>query len=734
MDTPQPRKRRRPALSCIECRRRKVKCDRHNPCGQCVAAQSRCGYKTYSGQQIIAHLQRGHASQSTRLNQPASEREQAPARYSSTRGEFRADQPYGAEHGGAAETDNGSRKLTDIARAQSPIQASIAHSTLRDMFQRLQRLEQASKSDHLRDGSETGGAILMDQSMLLGTYVVLNKTKVVRWSSRMGAAKEFRSILACYGEATGNGNGTIFHGVDTRDLLTQVNDLLKKCERLARRAKPGRPTRGLSIADFDRLPLPREQADSMVTRYFQTFELVHRISHRPTFWDEYQRYWSHPESVPLCVRFKVLLVVAIGSSVSARADTDTAFRHSAQQWIYAAQMWLSAALERDWLRITAVQVYCLAILARQIFSVGGDFVWRSMGALINMAMQIGLHRDPSHHSSMSILEAETRRRLWATILEMAVQSSLDSAMPCCVPFDEFDTESPSNIDDDELNESTATLQPQPADVYTMSSIQIYLLKSLPARHRIVRMLNGLHSELLYTEVLDVSSELMDAYRSCSAFMDKSKSCGVTSFHRNLLDHLLRRFIIPLHWPFAIQARTNPLFAFSRTAILDASTAIIHPEPDDGFSRLMAVGGGLFRESLRYAANVISLELINYVETERLYGTLHRDSQFKAAIKQELKVLEAWFLERIRQGETKVKSLMFLRMIIAQAEAIEGGTSEELAIAKNARASLEVCLVLLRDWISTLPLPVETDQTDWQQPSDFDREFDFEHFLHDSDFD
>ena len=37
---PVPRKRRRPARSCVECRRRKVRCDRKKPCGQCVAQNS----------------------------------------------------------------------------------------------------------------------------------------------------------------------------------------------------------------------------------------------------------------------------------------------------------------------------------------------------------------------------------------------------------------------------------------------------------------------------------------------------------------------------------------------------------------------------------------------------------------------------------------------------------------------------------------------------------------------
>lgn len=43
-----PRKRRRPALACSECRRRKIKCDRNNPCTQCV--QSKCSSCIYTSE------------------------------------------------------------------------------------------------------------------------------------------------------------------------------------------------------------------------------------------------------------------------------------------------------------------------------------------------------------------------------------------------------------------------------------------------------------------------------------------------------------------------------------------------------------------------------------------------------------------------------------------------------------------------------------------------------------
>lgn len=36
------RRRRRPALSCLECRRRKIKCDQKSPCGQCIPRRLTC--------------------------------------------------------------------------------------------------------------------------------------------------------------------------------------------------------------------------------------------------------------------------------------------------------------------------------------------------------------------------------------------------------------------------------------------------------------------------------------------------------------------------------------------------------------------------------------------------------------------------------------------------------------------------------------------------------------------
>lgn len=486
-----------------------------------------------------------------------------------------------------------------------------------------------------------------------------------------------------------------------------MGDFLQKCKDISRCSKVGRPSRLLSGPEFGLASLSREVADAMVNLYFRSFESTYRILHIPSFWIEYRNYWDHPQSVTTKLRLKILLVIAIGSSLSDHGDTNPGFRNMVHQWIYAAQTWLSGPLEKDRLDITGLQTHCLTLLARQIFSVGGDLIWISMGSLVHSAMQIGLHRDPKHLPAMSVLQAELRRRLWATILEMAVQASLDTGMPPRISFDEFDTEPPSNTNDDEMDESTTVLQPHPRGTFTTTSIQLVLLDSLQTRVQILKLLSCLNSEISYQDVLTLSSEITDAYRAYSSFMKENEGSGVTAFHRNLLDYLVRRIMIPLHCPFSGKSRTNPLFYYSLKISVDVALAIISPEPDEGFSHLMA-RGVLLREGIRYSSVIISRELLAEAETQRVDGTLQRNSLYRKLLKQAVRDMILLAEERIRRGETNVKNHMFLEMVLVQVEAVEEGIPCEAKIAQSGRDSLEFCYNLLETWFDNTVSPSPND--------------------------
>lgn len=484
-------------------------------------------------------------------------------------------------------------------------------------------------------------------------------------------------------------------------LHARMGALLRECKAIARDIKAGRPSRRLAFEELNLMPPSREVADTMVALYFRFFESTHRILHRPTFESEYAGFWSGPQNAPNGVRLKILLAIGMGSSLHEDGLVDSELRSLVHGWVYAAQTWLSGPLEKDRLDMTGLQVYCLTLLTRQIFSIGGDLVWVSTGSLLHTAMQIGMHRDPKHLPPMSVLQAEMRRRLWATILEIATQASLDSAMPPRISLDDFDTEPPSNNNDDEMDESTTTLEPHPKDTYTATSLQLQLLDSLSTRLEILRLLNCMHSQISYRDVLNLGAKLSAAHRSCMSSMRSNETCGVRLFHRNLVDLLLRRFFIPMHCPFAIEAAENPLFHFSRKVILDTALAISSPEYDESFSRLMCIGGGMFREAMRYAISILSFELISQAADQCLDGVSHRNFHQMELLKASVRDMKSLSAERIRAGETNIKGHMFLSMITAQVEAMEANTPCESAIARSAIASIEQCLVILRERASRI---------------------------------
>jgi hypothetical protein len=65
-DLDTPRKRRRPAQSCEQCRRRKIRCDQNMPCGSCVRARAslQCSYRPDSLETLDISTDGGLASES----------------------------------------------------------------------------------------------------------------------------------------------------------------------------------------------------------------------------------------------------------------------------------------------------------------------------------------------------------------------------------------------------------------------------------------------------------------------------------------------------------------------------------------------------------------------------------------------------------------------------------------------------------------------------------------------
>lgn len=193
----QPRRRRRPARSCIECRRRKIRCDRNDPCTRCVSVHTRCTYKLYGDQRgsplqslegTSRHSTLGTLAPSPSPVQPI--REPLPSRDHDQPLEPRAtagtSTPAGTPHHGLA--------FPQIYDEQ-PRRVQNSESAITDLLQRVQRLEQSSAQTPVHNLPETGREIFGRPSQPEDLQWIFAKTRVMRWSLWMATAKEVRYAL-----------------------------------------------------------------------------------------------------------------------------------------------------------------------------------------------------------------------------------------------------------------------------------------------------------------------------------------------------------------------------------------------------------------------------------------------------------------------------------------------------------------------------------------------------------
>lgn len=186
-----------------------------------------------------------------------------------------------------------------------------------------------------------------------------------------------------------------------KSLKSEIRVLLQKCKLLAKEIKNSRPTSCLPTGE-SHLP-DKYITDTMTRSYISHFESAFRILHIPSLWTEYESYWQDPKNASESTKFKIQLVIALGSSIHSGPENLGQAQLATYQWVYAAQAWVSAPMEKDRIGVSGLQIQCLLILARQCLSISGNWIWVAMGTLVRTAMQMGLHLDSSHFNELGVL-------------------------------------------------------------------------------------------------------------------------------------------------------------------------------------------------------------------------------------------------------------------------------------------------------------------------------------------
>lgn len=509
---------------------------------------------------------------------------------------------------------------------------------------------------------------------------------------------------------------------------------IERCKLLARHIKTRRAPPWPSPPTSE-LP-SRSISDALVHQYLQKTESLYRILHIPTFRRKYEELWVPGKARDISFLIQLKLVLAIGAVTY---DDQFSLRSSAIRWVYEAQIWISGPKYKARLNIQAMQTNLLLLFAQEQVGVSGDLPWVSAGALLRKAIYMGLHRDPSHLPQTTLFEAEMHRRIWNTILEVNVQSSLTSGGPALISLDDFDTSPPRNFDDDQLEVHNPISSS--SEEMTQASFAIALRRTFPRRLAVVKFLNDVGSSGTYKETLQLDAELRTAYRELGRTLRAcKKSTGSSSsshYETKAIDFLMHRYFCALHIAYFGPALRGTTYAYSQKSVVESSLKLwrtawpasttqasdTSSSNDSDFPRLIACSSGSYPSATIHAAAIIALELRSQLQEDSICPAPLRPDLLSV-----LQEAKQWCLRVMEAGETSVMGYLLISLIAADVQGIMAGFGEDKIPELLVKAVEEVgqkCLPILEQMAAVQDQSTEVAaELHRAMPTDITEEWDF----------
>lgn len=605
-----PRKRRRPALSCEQCRQRKVRCDRGFPCRPCLRAR---------------HV--------------------LPCSYS-------------------PEERKPKERRSDIQ--QLDCENPQLEDTVQDLQSRLRTLEQLVLGNQESGSSRSGASELSGED----TPGIEGQA-----ADKESGKKELQTQLqlkttTAKTKFAGPSHWThVFHQLlvsKARDNPLEASDRrgaemreeFHRCKRLRATIKARQAATW--IEPFPDLihDLPDGDFTDLTNGYFDYLAPIYGV----LGWDRFQyTYIVQRDGMSHSVLLRTLLLIGIGAVFHPNAEKRQEVSSCVNRWVYAAQWWLTGPSEKAARNLEGIEVFCLMVLCRQVHSLDKESIWASAGALVRLACSLGLHRDPDHFPSLSPSERQRRRRLWQAVVELSIQSSIDTVMPPLISEDDYDTKPPLNFDECDVDEHNQIIPYQrPDHEHTSSWFQRFSMRTLPVRIQVARFLSMVHSLESYERALELGSHI-DSF--CKELDSHFSPRGLSY---TLLDMQLHRLMILLYRPFVIQATHNPLFSHARKLSLDAAMAIasyardnmdVTHKPLGAYTLLCMTGTGAFKGPL--SLDVI-LAICFEVITQLDEGQMSCDQPIR-----HLEHIEKQMLSLIEMGIPSMKRYAIISTALSQ---------------------------------------------------------------------
>ncbi|KAF9249023.1 transcriptional regulator family: Fungal Specific TF [Penicillium roqueforti] len=527
---PQPasiNRRSKPQLSCNLCRRRKLRCDRNQPCLTCTARglALSCAYPNNQAPQSPrphgAHRARPQATVQDRLGQL--EQIVVSLMQKTTDGQDRPDQ-----HPVASAPQDGPQEDSPglaINTADSPAQSD-------------------------------GGSVWFsssDAQYVGGTH----------WAAILDGIADIKEQL----EQEDYGN--------TEKPAMLHTFLLYGCKSASKEdilaALPDRPA-----------------VDRYISQYFNRLDLAPSCLHSGQFSREYERFWENQAQTSIMWLGLLFSMICLAVLASSAADSSSSpgvrnplvdtYREKIVQCLILGEYTKSG-------RYIFETLYHYLTIEYSIRKDADRDIWILSGISVNIALRMGYHRDPSHLPGISPFTGEMRRRAWATIVQGDILISTQMGMPRMIKDWQCDTVEPRNLNDSDFHEDCTELPPSRPET------EITTVSHLVARWRIFAALGSIVDftasvrPVAYDEVMRLDRILRDAEATVPAYLRmKGMAAAVTDppqviMHRLFLRLMFHKGQIMLHCkyltPDPSASSNDPVsYSYSRTSCIEAALGIL----------------------------------------------------------------------------------------------------------------------------------------------------------------
>ncbi|CAK7228764.1 hypothetical protein SCUCBS95973_006991 [Sporothrix curviconia] len=341
-------------------------------------------------------------------------------------------------------------------------------------------------------------------------------------------------------------------------------------------------------ADLLALMPPRNVVDRLIVRFFGSNTPTQQTVHRPSFSRTYKAFWQDPANADVDFMAVLFIIMALGvhfSTYSAphELELDGTNMSAAERYrLYRAASSAALALtgfsnpslstirallmftESEFLINRATQTNCFLLLA----------------VCIRLMLKMGLHRDPSRLPTISAFEGEIRRRLWNLAIQIDLIVSFYMGLPSMIHGIPSDTSLAHNLLDEDFDEDSPSLPtPRPDSEYTVMSYPIFKSTICRIFGQVARLAHTL-TPPKYAEVLRTDRLLEDKWRSIPAFM-KVRPLGdcvadppMQVVQRFGLASLYQKSRCVLHRPYLVEAVPLPEHAYSRRTCLESALTLL----------------------------------------------------------------------------------------------------------------------------------------------------------------